>query len=394
MRSVAKLREVAVVGIGETKFGSFPDRSLRDLVSEAGNKAIIDSGLPKEKIQALYLGNFNSSYLCGQSHMGALVSEELNLGNIPTLRVENACASGGLAFRMGMMMVATGVYDYVLVGGVEKMTHRETEVVTSALASAADSEFETALGATFPSLFAMIANRYMYEYKSPREHLAMVAVQNHDNALLNPDAQMHKKITVEKALTGLPVASPFTLYDCSLITDGAVFVVITTSEIAKSLNQKRPLVEVVGSGHAGDSIQLALKKSLTTFSATVDAAKQAYDMARLNPEDIDFAEVHDCFTITQIINTEDLGFFEKGLGGKAVEQGLTSIEGKLPINPSGGLKAKGHPIGATGLSQIFEVTLQLRGEAGERQLKNAEIGLAHNIGGTAASCSVHILRRR
>jgi len=394
VRSVTEMRKVAVLGVGETKFGNLPERSLRSLINEAGNKAIEDSGVSPEKIQALYLGNFNSSFLCGQSHLGALTAEELGMKTIPTLRVENACASGGLAFRMGMLMVATGVYDMVLVGGVEKMTHRETEVVTSALASAADSEFETSLGATFPSLFAMIANRYMHEFKTPREHMAMVAVQNHDNALLNPDAQMHKKITVEKAMSGFPVASPFTLYDCSLITDGAVFMVLTTAEIARALKPQRPLIEVIGSGHSGDSIRLALKKTLTTFSATIEAAREAYEMAGTTPEDIDFAEVHDCFTITQIINTEDLGFFPKGRGGFAVENGETSLKGVKPINPSGGLKAKGHPIGATGLSQLYEVVLQLRGEAGERQLAKADIGLAHNIGGTAASCTVHILRRR
>lgn len=387
------MREVAVVGIGETRFGNLAESSLRDLIREAGEKAIADSGVPKESLQALYVGNFNSSFLCGQSHLGALTAEELGLKNIPTTRIENACASGGLAFRTGMLMVALGVYDFVLVGGVEKMTHQETEIVTSALASAADSDSETELGATFPSLFAMIANRYMHEFNTPREHLAMVAVQNHDNALLNPDAQMHKKITVEKVLSGFPVASPFTIYDCSLISDGAVFVVLTTKEIAKSLHSERPLVEAIGSGHSGDSIRLALKKSLTTFDATVQAAKQAYEMSGVGPEDIDLAEVHDCFTITQIINSEDLGFFDKGKGGFAVENGLTRIDGDMPINPSGGLKAKGHPIGATGLSQIYEVVMQLRGEAGERQVRNARLGLAHNIGGTAATCCVHILRR-
>ncbi|SES87478.1 thiolase domain-containing protein [Anaerobranca gottschalkii] len=387
------MRSVSVIGIGETKMGVFPDKSLKELIKEAGSKAINDAGIDKGLIEALYIGNFNSSYLCNQSHMGALASEVLELGNIPTLRTENACASGGLAFRYGYLAVASGLYDVVLVGGVEKMTHRETEVVTSALASASDGTTEFEIGATFPSLFALIANRHMYEYGTTREQMAMVAVQNHDNALLNPNAQMHKKLTIEKVVTGFPVAYPFTVFDCSLITDGAVFTVLAATEVAEKLTQK-PLVEIIGSGHAGDTLTLASKKIITEFPATIKAAKEAYEMANVKPEDIDFAEVHDCFTITQIIHTEDLGFFEKGKGGFAVEEGLTAINGKIPINPSGGLKAKGHPIGATGLSQVYEAVTQLRGEAGERQVKNAEIGLTHNIGGTASTCCVHIFRRR
>lgn len=386
------MRSVSVIGIGETKMGVYPEVSLREMIQEAGMKAINDSGIDKDSIQALYVGNFNSSYLCGQSHIGPLVSEELELGNIPTVRTENACASGGMAFRQAFVSVAAGLYDYVLVGGIEKMNHRTTEEVTSALASASDSVNEFGIGATFPSLFAMIANRYMHEYGATREMLAAVAVQNHDNAFYNPDAQMQKKITVEKALNGFPVAYPFTLFDCSLVTDGAAFAVIAASDVLDSEKRKKA-IEVVGSGHAGDTLRLATKKVITAFPATIKAAEEAYKMAGLKPSDIDLAEVHDCFTMTQIINTEDLGFFEKGTGGQAVLDGKTARTGSMPINTSGGLKAKGHPIGATGISQIYEIVTQIRGEAGERQIVKADIGLAHNIGGTASSCSVHIFRR-
>lgn len=387
------MRSVSVIGIGETKMGKFPEKSLRELIAEAGNKAIADAGIEKDRIQALYMGNYNSSYWCLQSHIGPLAVEVLNLGNIPTLRTEGACATGSLAFRQALIAIAAGIYDVVLVGGVEKMTHQPTETVTTGLATAADAEYEVALGATFPSLFAMIANRYFFEYGDVREQMAICAVQNHENALLNPDAQMHKKITVEDVYNGFPVAHPLTVYDCSLITDGACFVVLAATDVAKEISRKR-IVEVIGSGHASDMLTMAAKKSLTTFEATVCAAREAYAMAGIKPADIDFAEVHDCFTITQIINIEDLGFFAKGKGAAAVAEGRTALHGDLPINPSGGLKAKGHPIGCTGLSQIFEVVTQIRGEAGSRQVKKADIGLTHNLGGAAATCVVNIFRGR
>lgn len=387
------MRSVSVVGIGETKMGKQPEKLLRDLIYEAGTQALIDSKIEKDKIEALYIGNFNASQLANQSHVNALASEVLELGYIPTIRTEGACASGSLAFRQAYISVASGLYDVVLVGGVEKMTHQNTNTVTSALASAADAELEVNLGTTFPSIFAMIANRYMYEYGDVRDAMALCAVQNHDNALLNPNAQLHKKIDIEKVKSGVPVAEPFTVYDCSLVTDGAAFVVLAATEIAEKLSDNT-LIEVIGSGHAGDSLTLASKPSMTTFNATVHAANEAYKMAGVKPSDVDFAEVHDCFTITQIINIEDLGFFEKGNGAKAVLEGKTSLTGTIPINTSGGLKAKGHPIGATGISQIYEAVTQLRGEAGGRQVKGAKIGLTHNIGGSAATCVVHIFKRR
>ncbi len=386
------MRSVSVIGVGETKMGKLQSRSLHDLIREAGIKALADADITKDKIEALYMGNFNSSYLCQQSHMGALASEALGLGSIPTLRVEGACASGSLAFRQALIAVAAGVYDIVLVGGVEKMTHRSTEEVTTGIAGAADVDFEVNVGSTFPSIFAMIANRYAYEYSDQREAMAYCAVQNHANALLNPDAQLRKAITMEQVMAAPPIATPLTIFDCSLVTDGSAFVVVAATDIARKLNPKRA-VEVVGSGHAGDTLMAASKESLTTMRVTVEAAKKAYAMADLSPKDINLAEVHDCFTITQVITGEDLGFFEKGTGGAAVLAGKTARDGQIPINVSGGLKAKGHPIGATGLAQIYEIVTQLRGEAGDRQISTPRYGLTHNIGGTAATCTVHIFKK-
>ncbi|MDR2112700.1 MAG: thiolase domain-containing protein [Candidatus Accumulibacter sp.] len=388
------MRKISVIGIGETKMGKLADRSLHDLIREAGNNAIADAGIDKKQIDALYMGNFNGSYLCGQGHMGSLAIEVLELGNIPAVRTEGACASGSLAFRMAVMSIMAGVYDIALVGGVEKMTHQSTPTVTTAIASAMDYDLEAMQGFTFPACFAMIAHRYFYEYRNVKREMGLCAYNAHQNALLNPDAQMQKDVPLEKILAADMIASPLSLYDCSLVTDGAAFVVLAASDVAESLESKHRAVELVGSGHAGDTLTLASKKVITSFSASKAAAAQAYGQAGLKAADIDFAEVHDCFTITQIINTEDLGFFDPGKGADAVAEGVTARDGKKPINVSGGLKAKGHPIGATGISQIFEVVTQIRGNAGNRQLKKADIGLAHNLGGSAGTCVINIFRGR
>lgn len=388
------MKKVCVVGIGETKMGRYAERSLSEMIQEAGLKAIRDAGLEKNRIQSVYVGNFNSSALCGQSHIGSMVIEALDLGNIPAMRTEGACASGSLALRSAIAAIKAGFYDVVLVGGVEKMCHRPTETVTGAIASAMDYDEEAMRGFTFPGSFAMIANRYFHEYRNVKREMGICAVNAHANAMKNPDAQMPKLLTLEKVLSADLIADPLSLFDCSLVTDGAAFIVLASSEVAESLSPKHRVVEIIGSGHAGDALSLAAKSCITSFAATKSAARQAYDEAGVSPKDIHFAEVHDCFTITQIINTEDLGFFEKGRGADAVSEGVTALSGAMPINPSGGLKAKGHPIGATGISQIYEIVTQLRGQAGERQLSRADIALAHNLGGTAGTCLVHILKGR
>ena len=387
------MKSVSVIGIGETKIGRFADVSAKDMIKEAGEKAIADAGIQKSDIEALFFGNFNGQQLSGQGHMGPLAAEALGLNNIPAIRVEGACASGSLAFRQALISVASGVYDIVLVGGVEKMTHRGTADVTEAIASASDVEAEAEVGATFPGIFALIANRYKEEYVDPRDAMTYVAIQNHANASLNPDAQMPKPVTKEKVESSMMIADPLTLFDCSLVSDGSAFVVVCSTDTAKKINNGKKIIEVIGSGHAGQPLSIAAKDSITEFAATKKAAADAYKQAGITPSDVDIAEVHDCFTITQIINCEDLGFFEKGKAPEAILNGETSIKtGVVAVNSSGGLKAKGHPIGATGISQIYEVITQLRGDAGERQVANAKIGLSHNIGGSAATCVVNIFR--
>lgn len=387
------MRSVSIIGIGETKFGRLAQRSLVDMIREAGEAAIKDAGIDKSSIEALYIGNFVGQELAEQGFLSSVALETLGLEGIPHVRTEAACCSGSMALRMAQMAIACGEYDIALVGGVEKMTHQPTAKVTHAIATAMDALTEIPYGSTFPGQFAQIANRYFYEYRDVKKEMAMVAVNAHRNGAMNPDAQMQKEVSLEKVLGAAMIADPLSLFDCSLVTDGAAFVVVAASEIADKLTKNR-VIDIIGSGHAGSTITLFSKKVITSFSATKLAAKKAYEMAKLTPKEIDFAEVHDCFTITQMINTEDLGFFEPGKGADAVADGMIALEGKKPINVSGGLKAKGHPIGATGLSQIYEVVLQLRGQAEKRQIKKADIGLTHNLGGTGGVCMVNILKGR
>ncbi|MFC6147000.1 thiolase domain-containing protein [Corynebacterium nasicanis] len=382
------MRDVIVAGIGETPMGRYPDRSLHDMIAEAGRAALIDAAVDPARLGAAYVGNFAGQPLTGQAHMGPLLAETLGIPHIPALRVEGACASGGLALYQAVQAIRHGMHDVVLVGGVEKMTHQTTAVVTEALTSAMDVELEAQSGLTFPGIFAMVANRYFHEHRDVSREMAQVAVNAHDNALLNPHAQLHKAIDVEKVLSAPRIADPFGLYDCSLVTDGAAFLVLTAADVDTGSTARR--VRITGSGHGGDTLTLHGRESLTSFRATRQAAATAYEQAGVGPGDIDLAEVHDCFTITQIINTEDLGFFEPGRGGDAVAEGRTALRGDMPINTSGGLKAKGHPVGATGISQAIEVITQLRGDAGERQLATADIGLTHNLGGTAGTCVINI----
>ena len=385
------MREVAIIGVGLTKFGELWDKSFRQLITEAGTKAILDAGIRGSEIDALYVGSMSPGRFIGQEHIGALVADSsgLSVMHIPSTRIENACASGGMALRQAYIAVAAGIHDIVIVGGVEKMTDVVGSEATNILAMAADQEWEAFFGVTFPALYAMIARRHMYEYGTTREQLAMVAVKNHENALLNPNAQFHRKITVEDVINSPPVATPLNLLDCSPISDGAAALVLCPLEKAKEYTDK--IVKIAGSGQATDSLALHGREDICTFMSTVRASREAYKQAGIQPKDVDVAEVHDCFTIAEILAIEDLGFVKKGEGGKAVEEGLTARDGEIPVNPSGGLKAKGHPVGATGVAQVAEIVLQLRGEAEKRQIPDARIGLAHNIGGSGASCTVHIL---
>jgi len=385
------MRDVAIIGVGITKFGELWDKSFRQLISEAGAKAIIDSGIGGKEIDALYVGSMSAGRFVGQEHVGALVADASGFSHmhIPSIRVESADASGGLAVRQGYFSVASGMNDIVVVGGVEKMTDVVGAEATDTMATALDQEWESFFGATYPGLYAMIATKHMHDYGTTREQLAQVAVKNHANGALNPFAQFRRAMPIESILKSPMEAYPLGMLDCAPVSDGAATVILCAADKAKKYTDKP--VKIIGSGQASDTLSLHGRDNICTFEATVYAAKMAYKQANLKPDDIDVAEVHDCFTIAEILAIEDLGFVKKGEGGKAIDKKITTLDGKLPVNPSGGLKAKGHPIGATGVAQIAEIVTQLRGNADQRQIKNAKIGLAHNVGGSGASSVVHIL---
>lgn len=383
------MRAVAVVGIGKTPFGAFPDRNLKSLAVEAGEKALADAHLQPSQIEAFYLGNFAGPSFVGQNHLAPYVASGLGMAGIPATRFEAACASSGAAFFQAVMSVAAGVYDIVLVEGVEKMTSQPTPRVTEILAAAGDVAGEVRAGSTFPALFAMIARRHMHQYGTTREQLAAVAVKNHANGAKNPYAHMRKVITLEQALAGKPIADPLTVYDCSLVSDGAAAVVIAPLERAREFTNKP--VKILSVAQTSDHLALEEKPDITTLDAVRRAAEKAYATARLTPEDIQFAEVHDCFTIAEILSVEDLGFVKKGQGGPYSQAGCTALTGPRPINASGGLKSKGHPVGATGVAQILDIVQQIRGDAGDLQVSRNSLGLAQNLGGSGGTCVVSIL---
>ncbi|MEM2948535.1 MAG: thiolase domain-containing protein [Candidatus Anstonellales archaeon] len=387
------MREVAVIGVGMTKFGEHWDKGYRDLVLEAGLKAIQDANLTGSEISAGYVGTMASGSLIGQEHVGSLLADQMGLTPIPITRVEGACASGGLALRQGYLAVASGMHDFVVVGGVEKMNDLSVEQVTEILGGAGDQEWELFFGATFPALYALIARRHMHEYGTTEEMMASVAVKNHAHGAKNPYAQFQNEITIETVLNSKVVASPLKIYDCSPITDGAAAVILAPLEKAKEILPRDKIVRIAASEQATDTIALHDRKTITSLNAAKVAAQKAYARARIKPEDVDVAEVHDCFTIAEIIATEDLGFFKPGEGGRAALEGETSFGGKVVINTSGGLKACGHPVGATGVKQAVEIVWQLRGEAEKTQVENAEIGLTHNVGGSGGTAVVHIFTR-
>lgn len=383
------MREVAVIGVGMTKWGELWEKSLRQIFVETALLALEDAGVGR--IDSMYIGSMSPGLFIGQEHIASLLADYLGKTPIPAVRVESACASGGLALRQGFIEVASGLSDIVLVGGVEKMTDVDGSEATYTLGTAADQEYESFHGITFPGLYALIARAHMARYGTTREQLAMVAVKNHDNGSMNPLAQYPFKITVDAVLNSVLVADPLRVLDCSPITDGAAVVILSSLSTARKL--KKPLIKIAGSGHATDTIALSSRKDITWLESTFQAAQQAYKMAGKKPKNIDLVEVHDCFTIAEICVTEALGFFDIGKGGEAVQKGLTSLKGKIPVNSSGGLKAKGHPVGATGVAQVIEIVKQLRGEAGQRQVKKARVGMTQNMGGSGGSALVHIFER-
>lgn len=375
--------KIRVVGTGLTKFGELWDKSLLDLAGEAANEAINNSGLKKNAIEAVFVANMLYGKLANQDHLGAVVASELDLKGA-SFRIEGACASGGLAVHLAIQSLLAGTYKNVLVVGVEKMTDAPAGEISSALMGAG-SESERKAGLTFPALYALIAHAHMQKYGTTKNHLAAVSIKNHFHASLNDKAQYPYEVTEEKVLESSCISTPFTLFDASPITDGAGAVVL-------SADTSTPGIYITGSAVATDTIDLSERDSLTELAATQHAGQQALKQAGVDIADIKVAEVHDCFTIAEILAMEDLGFCPKGEGGKFISQGTTKLGGKLPINTSGGLKACGHPVGATGIKQIIEITNQLKGNLGKRQVKGANVGLTQNVGGTGATVVVHVLQ--
>jgi acetyl-CoA C-acetyltransferase len=382
---------VSIIGAGMSKFGKHEGYFTREIFGQAASEAFSRCPRlnPKTDIKAMFIGHMGEAYE-HQGHTGSTIADWAGLASVPATRTEAACASSGVALRSGIYAVLSGLADVVMVGGVEKMTHRTTAEVTEYLAMASDYPFEQWNGITFPGLFALMATAHMHKYGTTQEQMGMVAVKNHYHGSLNPKAHMQKEITLETVMSSRMVAWPLKLYDCSLITDGASCIILTKPNLAKKYADT--YVDIVGSGQASDTIGLYERKSYTSLLATKLAAKSAYDMANLKPTDVNLAEVHDCFTFAEIMDTEDLGFCPEGKGGKLVESGESRLGGRLPVNTSGGLKAKGHPVGATGTAQAYEMYLQLTGQAGKRQVKDAKVGLTHNVGGSGATAVVHLYR--
>ena len=412
-------RQVAIVGAGLSQFGAFPEKDTRDLFVEAFQEMMetMDKSFDIDDIECAYIGNYSSDLFETQGHTAPIVADWLGMTPIPITRIENACASSGSALREGVMAIASGMYDIVLVGGMEKMTNLPTEGVTDVLASAADGLYEVPAGLTFPGIFGAIAKAHMDRYETNLDHLLKVGIKNHNNGALNPKAQFNvtiqdmmdrRKARAEQRGQTVPdwqtemdflhdeqanpwIAWPLRLYDCAPITDGASCVLLVSAEIAHNFTD-RP-VALAGFGQASGK-PLHGADELTSLSAAKEASRQAYEMAGITADDVDLAEVHDCFTIAEIVATEDLGFFAPGEGPRAVDEGRTALDGDHPINTSGGLKSKGHPVGASGVGQVVEIYHQLRGEAGERQAKKSklDVGLTHNVGGTGGTCVVNVLR--
>ena len=380
-----------VSGVGLTHFGEYPERTGRDMFAEAGLAALDDAGVQPDDIEALFYGNFMGEMAEHQGHEAPMMAEAIGARNIEATRYESACASAGAAVRQGVKTVRNGEADVVVVGGAERMTNIGTEGATEALSIAADELYEVRQGMTFPGAYALMARAYFEEYGGGREDLAHVAVKNHDNALPNEYAQLRTELTVEDALDAFVVADPLGLYDACPITDGAAAVVLTSEDYAAE-NDLDSTVAITGTGQGGDSLALQDREFLARTPAAEHAAEEAYDDAGVTADDADFAEVHDCFTIAEVLATEALGFFETGEGITAAREGRSTRDGELPVNLSGGLKAKGHPVGATGASQIVEVTRLLRGDHPRSDaVADADTAVAHNAGGTVASTTVHVV---
>jgi acetyl-CoA acetyltransferase len=382
--------QVRVAGVGMTPFGKSPERTAREMFGDAADEAFGDAGVDPDDVEEVFYGNFMGEFAEQQGHQGPLAASAAGV-RAPATRIESACASSGVAVRMGVEKIRSGAADVILVGGAERMTNLSTADGTAALAAAADALYEINAGVTFPGAYSLMANRYFEEYGGDREDLAHVAVKNHDHAVDNELAQFQMEITVEKVLDAVQVCSPFGLFDCSPMSDGGSAAVLVSEAFAEEHGLDAS-VAITGTGQASDSLALHDRESITGTPAAAEAAQMAYDDAGITPDDVDVAEVHDCFTIAEVLAIESLGFFEEGEGITAAREGKTAIDGELPVNLSGGLKAKGHPVGATGGAQISEMTKLLRGDhVNSDAVSDATVGLTHNAGGTVASCVVNVL---
>ncbi|RLE65271.1 MAG: thiolase domain-containing protein [Thermoprotei archaeon] len=386
------MEKVYVIGVGMTKVGEHWEKSLRELFVEAGLKAMKDAGVERDDIEAVIVGNMSSGFMQGQEHLGPLMSTYLGLRGVAAAKVESACGSGGIAFHYAFLSIASGLYDCILVGGVEKMTDVATPDVLSALIMADDQEYVASTGITFAGLNALVYREYMKKYGVKQEDIALFSVHDHKYAKNNPYAQFPFEVTLEQVMSSPLVADPIRLLESSPISDGAAALILCNEKKARLLG-KEILIEVAGSAVATDILSPYEREDLTTLFATRKAAEKAFKMAKVAPSDINVMEVHDAYSILGPMHLEDLGFAKKGEGIFLVKEGEIEKDGKIPTNMSGGLKARGHPVGATGIYQIAEIVLQLRGEAGENQVSNAEIGLAQSVGGVGSSVAVNILRR-
>ncbi len=376
------MTNVYVHGIGMTQFGTFVDRTMKYMLLDACIQALEDAGNPQ--VDAVYIGNFMGGSIYNQEILGAIVANELGLGFIPTAKVEGACASGGIAVRQGVLGILSGEYETVLVAGVEKMKHASTSDVTQAINAAMDNDSnEKQAGLTFPGFFGVLANRYFYETGASKKHLAMVALKNREHALTNPLAQFQKPATFDQIMESRLITNPLGLFDCSPMTDGAAAVVISS---------KKSPIHIRSSAQASGPTQMQDSEDVLSIPAIRESGRVAYEKAGVGPEDIDVVEIHDCFSMTEILAIEELGFFGKREGWKAVEEGRTKSTGDKPVNTSGGLLSRGHPIGATGVAQIYQLVRQLRGTA-PNQVDGARLALAQNLGGTGSYSTVHILER-
>jgi len=382
------VRDVSIIGIGQTKVGEHWEKSLRELAGEAVLAALRDASL--ERVDALYVGNMLSGEIAGQEHLGALIADFVGLRGIEAVKIEAACASGAAAVRMGYLAVASGLLDVVVACGVEKMTDETGNVVTRGLALAADGDYELPHGLSFVAINALLMQRYMYEYGVKHEDFAAFPINAHKNAMGNPYAMFHNLITVEKFKKARMIADPINLLDSSPIGDGAAAVVLCPTELARAYNPEG-MVRIVASAVATDSLALHDRRDPLFLQAAYESAMRAYRQAGVGPQDIDFFELHDAFSIMAALSLEACGFAERGQGVRLAQEGEITLEGRIPICTMGGLKGRGHPVGATGVYQIVEVVQQLRGQAGPNQLKNARLGMAQNIGGSGATVVTHIL---